>query len=426
MKPLRKPSTSLSNLLDDTSDYAPSQDTSSLFVPKRRYNLRDLPSRRLSTDTSTLNFSAHSSTSALRLVRQHAQPLSSDTQSSELFQSPYFTSGFETASLLSSNAHTAFLSGDLFSQVVIPTPVPAHIRLPEYYTAEHSRPKTPNFADYPLRVDGITIYDPQNDPRFPILAERFIINNDLLSHKRKETELKRLQTPNLELKFDVKVKFQRLNPPPIFHVSTEEHKTSPASFEVVHIEFERDLNIPTITYGILSSLTQIPVLNIQHLFKPHTTFYITNLILYLHLFNFTFSIPRTPSDTENYLPSDDPNFTNLMLSHYDCAKQHILRQFNLLNVKQCTEAPSDITHASVKARVYVRAKAKRIKAFKCVAYAKKERKICFQGSVKYRRVDRTVWNHNTLPLPVTLDPVECKNIIRHLNGTNDKILNNLH
>ena len=166
----------------------------------------------------------------------------------------------------------------------------------------------------------------------------------------------------------------------------------------------------------LSSVTHIPVLNIQHLFKPYTTFYITNLILYLHLFNSTFSIPITPSDTENYLPSDDPNITNLMVSHYDCAKQHNLRQFNLLNVKQCTEAPSDIKHASVKARVYVRAKVKHIKAFKCVAYAKKERKICFQGSVKYRRVDRTVWNHNTLPLPVTLDPVECKN---------DKILNNL-
>ena len=175
--------------------------------------------------------------------------MSSDPSSSELFQSPYFTSGFETASLLSSNPQTAFLSGDLFSQVVIPTPVPAHIRLPEYYTAEHSRPPTPNFADYPLRVDGITIYDPQNDPRFPILAERFIYNNDLLSHKRKETELKRLQTPNLELKFEVKVKFQGLNPHPIFHVSKIEHKTSPAPFEVVHIEFERDLNIPTITYG---------------------------------------------------------------------------------------------------------------------------------------------------------------------------------
>ena len=82
----------------------------------------------------------------------------------------------------------------------------------------------------------------------------------------------------------------------------------------------------------LSSVTHIPVLNIQHLFKPYTTFYITNLLLYLHLFNSTFSIPITPSDTENYLPSDDPNITNLMVSHYDCAKQHNLRQFNLLNI----------------------------------------------------------------------------------------------
>ena len=67
--------------------------------------------------------------------------------------------------------------------------------------------------------------------------------------KRKETEIKRLQTPNLELEFEIKVKFQGVNPHPIFHVSKIEHKTSPAPFEVVHIEFERHLNIPTITYA---------------------------------------------------------------------------------------------------------------------------------------------------------------------------------
>ena len=127
-----------------------------------------------------------------------------------------------------------------------------------------------------------------------------------------------------------------------------------------------------ITTGIT---THIPVLNILPPFKLYTTFYITNLVLYSHLFNFTFSIPITPSDTEIYLPSDDPNITNLLVSHYDCAKQHNLRQFNLLNVKQCTEAPSDIKHASVEARIYVRAKAKRITAFKCVAYAKQERRF---------------------------------------------------
>ena len=240
----------MSNRLHNTSEYTSSQEaTSSLFLPKHRYNLRDLPSRRLSTDTSTLNLSALSSNSALRLVRKNAQPLSSETHSSELIPSPYFTSGFETASLLSSDDQTAFLSGNFFSEVIKTTPVPAHIRLPEYYTADHSRPRTPNFAEYPLRVDGITIYDPQNDPRFPNLAERFNANNDLLSQKRKETELKRLQTPNLELKFEVKVKFQGLNPHPIFHVSKIEHKTSPAPFEVVHIEFERDLIQPSITYG---------------------------------------------------------------------------------------------------------------------------------------------------------------------------------
>ena len=152
--------------------------------------------------------SSETNSSEFRLVRQHAQPLSSETNSSEFIPSPYFTSGFETASLLSSDAQTAFLSGNLFSEFIIPTPVPAHFRLPEYYTADQSRPPTTKFADYPLRVDGITIYYPQHDPRFPILAERFITNNDPLSQKRKETELKRLQTPNLELKFEVKVKFK--------------------------------------------------------------------------------------------------------------------------------------------------------------------------------------------------------------------------
>ena len=65
------------------------------------------------------------------------------------------------------------------------------------------------------------------------------------------------------------------------------------------------------------------------------------------------------------------------------------------------------------------------KLFNVSPMQKKERKVCFQGSVKYRRVDQTVWNHNTLQLPVTLDPLKGKNSIRHLNGTNDKILNNL-
>ena len=264
----------------------------------------------------------------------------------------------------------------------------------------------------------------KHNPRFPILTERFITTNDLLSNKRKETELKRLQTPNLEIKFEVKVKFQGFNPQHVFHVAIIEHKTTPVPFEVIHIDLERDPQRLDLTYGKIVFITHTLVLNIQRPFKLPICIYITNIVIHSFILPFTYPIPITIINTEKYLQSEDPNITTLLGSHYDCKKQHNLRQFNLSNVKQCTEAPSNIQHASVQARLYVGAKAKRIKDYKCVTYAKKERKICFQGSVRYRRVERTVWNHNTMPLPVTLDQIECKNIIRHLSGTNNKILNN--
>ena len=64
--------------------------------------------------------------------------LFSDTHSLELVPQSFFTSGLDTASLLSSDAQTEFFSGNLFSEVLIATPVPSHIRLPECYTAEHT------------------------------------------------------------------------------------------------------------------------------------------------------------------------------------------------------------------------------------------------------------------------------------------------
>ena len=70
--------------------------------------------------------------------------------------------------------------------------------------------------------------------------------NDSLLNKRKETEPKILQTSNLKLKFDVRVKFQGLKPHPVFQVSKIEHKTTPAPFEITHIELERDPQLPDI------------------------------------------------------------------------------------------------------------------------------------------------------------------------------------
>ena len=120
------------------------------------------------------------------------------------------------------------------------------------------------------------------------------------------------------------------------------------------------------------------VSNIQLPFNTHIILFITHLLLFSLNSYFTSSIPINPTDDDKYLPSDDPNITNLMVSHYDCEKQHNLRQLNLLNVKQCTEAPFNIQHANIQARVYVRAKAKRIRAFKCEAYAKKNEKFAYK------------------------------------------------
>ena len=53
LKPLRHPSTSLSNLIDSASEYQPQTDTSgSEIIPQHRYNLRPLPNRRLSATDS--------------------------------------------------------------------------------------------------------------------------------------------------------------------------------------------------------------------------------------------------------------------------------------------------------------------------------------------------------------------------------------
>ena len=95
--------------------------------------------------------------------------------------------------------------------------------------------------------------------------------------------------------------------------------------------------------------------------RPVTTkslFSLTNILLYI-----THTVTIDLTDTDKYHPSDDPNITNFMVSHYNCAKQHNFCHINLLNEKQCLEAPSDIQLANVQAQVYVSSKAKRIKAF---------------------------------------------------------------
>ena len=90
-------------------------------------------------------------------------------------------------------------------------------------------------------------------------------------------------------------------------------------------------------------------------------------------------MPIELTNTDNYLPPDDPNVTNLMVSQYDCEKQQHLRKFNLLNVKQCTEVLSNIQHAELKARVYVRAKVNALKLLNVKLTPKKNVKFVFKA-----------------------------------------------
>ena len=47
------------------------------------------------------------------------------------------------------------------------------VRFSEIHTTEQSTTPIPKNAAYSLRDDDGTIYEPQSDPRFTILAERF-------------------------------------------------------------------------------------------------------------------------------------------------------------------------------------------------------------------------------------------------------------
>ena len=106
--------------------------------------------------------------------------------------------------------------------------------------------------------------------------------------------------------------------------------------------------------------------------------FITYISYVIHIVNST-SVPKVETtNPENHISEQDLNFLNLMVSHYDCAKQNNLRQFILLNVEPCKQAPSVSQHTETHATVYVRAKAKRIKAFKCEAYIKTEKLWCSQ------------------------------------------------
>ena len=111
------------------------------------------------------------------------------------------------------------------------------------------------------------------------------------------------------------------------------------------------------------------------------------------------------SNTKDFIESDDPNISKLLVSHYDCSKQNNLRQFSLTRVQACEQAPSSLEHTRTIADVYVRAIATRLKAWICDAKTTRERLVCAQSDYRYRRHDRTDFYLNTIEQLIILDPM---------------------
>ena len=81
--------------------------------------------------------------------------------------------------------------------------------------------------------------------------------------------------------------------------------------------------------------------------------FITYFTYIIHIVTST-SVPKVDTtNPENHISEQVPIILNFMVSHYDCAKQNNLRQFSLVNVEPCKQAPSDIQHTKKPKQQYM-------------------------------------------------------------------------
>ena len=87
----------------------------------------------------------------------------------------------------------------------------------------------------------------------------------------------------------------------------------------------------------------------------------TYIVYIIHIVNST-SVPKVDTtNSENHISEQDPNILNLMVSHYDCAKQNNLRQFSLLNVDQVNKHPQIFNTQKPKQQYMLEQKQKELK-----------------------------------------------------------------
>ena len=105
-------------------------------------------------------------------------------------------------------------------------------------------------------------------------------------------------------------------------------------------------------------------------------------LYYLSYFLFSFlSITSSTDSSSDHVDPNDPHISDLLVSHYDCSKQHNLRQFSLTQVQPCSQAPSSFESTRAIVNVFVCAKAIGLNTWTLEAYVKRE-----------KRETKTPWN----------------------------------
>ena len=102
--------------------------------------------------------------------------------------------------------------------------------------------------------------------------------------------------------------------------------------------------------------------------KSHSKHYFLFFLFLLKYFTLLNLSLDSPTDV---VKPNDPHPSDLLVSHYDCTKQPNLRQFSSIRVQPCAQASSTFEGTRAMAIVYVRAKAKRLKAWTTEAYVKR-------------------------------------------------------
>ena len=111
----------------------------------------------------------------------------------------------------------------------------SHLLNIDLTTDQYSTHPTPNRVDHPLIVNDTHVNSPRQDPRFLYLATHKLNSNPNISNECRRKELQRLDTKNLEIKFEIAVKFHNLSPHPIPSHTTVNFKSLPHPFMATNL-----------------------------------------------------------------------------------------------------------------------------------------------------------------------------------------------